>query len=411
MGPTGILPGCSHLQSISDCDPQRATEAPHDLVVPAGSVALCHFDNFHRGGANNSGRVRYMLKWMYMRMEEPTEADWDHQDPRWPAPADLPPLANPQHYSPALAESLWDYLRGEWQAPVEARPVAASAAQRAVAEDDSVAAQTERLQAAHSLRFASPETQTEAVRLAVAKLCEAGAAEFDWEAHKEKERPLGFLNIADGPVAHALSALGLAAAPALVALLAGPELLDLAAHGVLVRAVAACVLGGMGRRLLSVEPLAETAGRALAQALTDESEWVRRNAAHALGVLGPMPSAGLEAAVAQGLASLLSDNAEMVRANAAVALARRAPQVVPLGAQALHAVRGELMRIVREPETGVVSDDGIMQDKRLGRYSRFYALDALRRLVLAEGGGGSAEFLDYMMQQFWCPDTTASSPF
>jgi hypothetical protein len=62
-------------------------------------------------------------------------------------------------------------------------------------------------------------------------------------------------------------------------------------------------------------------------------------------------------------------------------------------------------------QESMAADGETLQGPRLGRYSRFYALDALRRLVVAVVGGGSAEFLSYMMQQFWCPDTTLSSPF
>ena len=413
MGGFDVHTGCHHLQSISHCNPQQATETPHEFTVKAGTVALCNFDNWHRGGANKSGRVRYMLKWMYMRMEEPTAADWAHHDPRWPSDVtELPRLANPQCFCPALSKSLWDWLRGEWQAPVAQRATssvqhAAAAVELAFAGDDSVQAQTQRLQAAHSLRFAPPETQDAAVRLAVGMLRETNDDDFDWGTHHEKARPLGFLNVADGPVAHALSALGLAAAPALLLLLAGSE----RSESAIARAVAVCVLGGMGSRLLSSEQLGERAAQVLAETLTDDSEWVRRNAAHALGVLGPLPSTDLEACVAKGLASLLSDNAEMVRANAAVALARRAREAVALGSGTLGLVRRELMRTVREPQKGLVADGETLQDPRLGRYSRFYALDALRRLVVAEVGGGSAEILSYMMRQFWCPDTTLSSPF
>lgn len=403
---TGPCVGCHHLQRISHTDPQIATETPYEFTVPAGAVALAHFDNWHRGGANKSGRTRYMLKWMYMRMEEPVRADWDHRNARWPTVAELPPLVNAQHYSAALAEALWDWMRGEWQVAVSQRETAHTSAMELalVDNDESVQVQTDRLQAAYSLRFATSETQGDAVRLAVTKLCESGAEAFDWDKHHEKEQALGFLNIADRPFAHALSALGIVAAPVLCALLAGAE----RSESFLVRAVAACVIGGIGSTLTTSEQ-GEQALQALLQALTDESEWVRRNAAHAVGVLGPMPSTALEASIATGLGSLLSDSADMVRANAAVSLARRAREVVLLGSLEVQQIREELMRVVRAPQAGIGSH-GNFSDPRIGRYTRFYALDALRRLLLADAGS-NREFLDYMMQQFWCPDTTTSSPF
>ena len=48
------------------------------------------------------------------------------------------------------------------------------------------------------------------------------------------------------------------------------------------------------------------------------------------------------------------------------------------------------------------------------RYTRYYAMEPLRRLLLVSGirtGGAGAGFVGLLMQQFWCPDTSRASPF
>lgn len=78
MGPTSILPGYAGYCVLSSCDPDHAVEAEKPFVVPAGSVALVHFDSWHRAMPIHEG-VRHMLKFHFVRMVEPciTGPTWD----------------------------------------------------------------------------------------------------------------------------------------------------------------------------------------------------------------------------------------------------------------------------------------------------------------------------------------------
>lgn len=79
MGPTALLPG-THM-----CSAPRDRMATYgnfrDQVVAtvrAGSVLLLHYDIWHAGTANSSGRTRYMLKFLFDRGRDGRSPSWDH---------------------------------------------------------------------------------------------------------------------------------------------------------------------------------------------------------------------------------------------------------------------------------------------------------------------------------------------
>ena len=83
MGPTGVVPGSQYYNT----QPDLADEVP--LAGCAGTVALVHYDLWHRGLANNSERKRYMLKFLFTRLDEPAAnghgaESFDGDDPRAP---------------------------------------------------------------------------------------------------------------------------------------------------------------------------------------------------------------------------------------------------------------------------------------------------------------------------------------
>ena len=55
-------------QNVLDFDPQTT---PLCLEIPKGSIVLVHFDLFHRGARRLIDETRYMLKFWYVRTEEP----------------------------------------------------------------------------------------------------------------------------------------------------------------------------------------------------------------------------------------------------------------------------------------------------------------------------------------------------
>ena len=74
-----------------------------------------------------------MLKWMFVRMEEPHASpgpSWHYTDPAWPPEDALQArgtIINPDAYCPAVAEANWDWLRGCWQSGRTQRPHTAAA--------------------------------------------------------------------------------------------------------------------------------------------------------------------------------------------------------------------------------------------------------------------------------------------
>eukprot|EP00930_Biecheleria_cincta_P084710 TRINITY_DN74159_c0_g1_i1.p1 TRINITY_DN74159_c0_g1~~TRINITY_DN74159_c0_g1_i1.p1 ORF type:complete len:647 (+),score=96.37 TRINITY_DN74159_c0_g1_i1:68-2008(+) len=114
LGPTGILPfsqyynkdegsrGLFGVTRFSDCDLtegaviQAWQVREHPLVCRAGTVALIHYDLWHRGAANNTDDgIRFMFKFQFTRMISPSlaprawsfahsKADWKqflHEEP------------------------------------------------------------------------------------------------------------------------------------------------------------------------------------------------------------------------------------------------------------------------------------------------------------------------------------------
>lgn len=347
MGPTGVLPGWHPYQRVSDPDPARCQEEARSLCGPAGTVALVHFDAWHRATANTSQKKRYMAKFQFARMAEPREPSWDHRRGIWEAPV-------PENRR-AMCWDTWDWLRGE-RTPASP-PIRATEDLLLVAlesEDE-----TEQRRAAFELSGSGTRivpAVLDALRRA------ARAAEPDIEA-----------KTADN--AHGTNPTALPPAQALVA--EGPAILEAILPALedeqwLVRAALADVLGNMG-------PAAAPAAEALAARTTDEHWWVRRNAIEALGRIGHAASSHVSC-----LAAGVTDTDRRVRRVSALALAQ-------LGL----------------PTTGVVhSLCGMLEDE--DRYNRHYAALALSRLPGAEARDA---FHEAMFTARWCPITTRENPY
>ena len=73
MGPTGVLPGKQYYNTVSDTNPTQSTEQAKALCGKAGTVTIVNFDSWHRAIANRSDKKRYMLKFQFTRMGEPSQ--------------------------------------------------------------------------------------------------------------------------------------------------------------------------------------------------------------------------------------------------------------------------------------------------------------------------------------------------
>ena len=313
MGPSAILQGSQYYET---------TEAAHEqpelpLCGEAGTVAIIHYDLWHRASPNRSNRQRYMLKFLFERTTEPSRPSWRNADPGWTAPA-----GNPGRHQ-GLYEGLWHWNRGAGTAR-KSGPQNGKTAE-ALEEDLLGGDERTRIDAGYGLGALG---ETALPRLT--RALQTGSSEIGRHA------------------AIGLSSLGGAAVPNLV------EALDHDSSRV--RADAAYALADLGpavwQDLLHADTNARrSAAAALTAVLGDESDQVRSNAAEALGTIAEP----LQEAVA-GLAGLLGDSDITVRDNAARALARMGPAAEGAVAALVRALRDE------------------------NRYVRFHAGLALRRI-------------------------------
>ena len=107
MGPSGVLPGMQIYKTISDVNPAQTKEKARAFCGPAGTVALIHFDSWHRATENVSTKNRYMLKFQFARTQEPQKPTWDHQSRAWS------PGIEDRH--PAISQDVWNWMCGNAQ--------------------------------------------------------------------------------------------------------------------------------------------------------------------------------------------------------------------------------------------------------------------------------------------------------
>ena len=248
MGPSAILPGSQYYDS------SEAAHKQPDLPLcgEAGTVTIIHFDLWHRASPNSSERQRYMLKFLFERLGEPTRPSWRNANPDWVAPAGDPG----QHQG--MYEKLWRWNRGastQNGSPRDGNAIDALAEELCRGKGE-----REKLDAAYELGARGAA--------ALPPLVEALQAESE-----EVSRH----------AAYGLSAAGVTAVPQLIE--------ALGEGGDLARVHAAYALADSGpatwQDLLHADPSAcRAAAEALTAALGDESSWVRRNAAEALGTIG-----------------------------------------------------------------------------------------------------------------------------
>ena len=350
MGPTGILPGTQFHNEISSNDPAKSTEKALPLCGEAGTVNIVNFDSWHRATANTSDKKRYMLKFQFLRMQEPHEPSWNQENPTWqPVEEDK---------NPGLSRAVWNWLSGHAARMTQSTSGNGYSAQLAAAlcspEEQA------RLDTAYALGALGEQV--------VPTLIESLRRECTLRSAQNLDQTPANVqggNPADLSGAHALAAVGTPAVPALLEVLR-----DSSAW---VRASAVDILGNIG-------PPARSAARALAQSLQDEDIWVRRNAAEALGPMGIHAAPAVPA-----LRQALRDPGQWVRLNAALSLAK-------IGPPAATAVAA-LVTTLEEDEN---------------RYTRFFAATALQRIATP---AAHSALQDALFTARWCPATTAETPY
>ncbi len=343
MGPSGILPQTQFQRFISDPDADKTTEESLSVCGPAGTVALIHFDSWHRATKNTSERNRYMLKFQFARTSEPGEPSWDHRSSVW-----SPGIEDPH---PAVSRDVWQWLCGNQGSKPSAN------GDSIVDLSSSLSDRTESVRLDASYRLASTGAD------AVAPLIEAMRRETIDNIDETTATPADNLhgtNPTAGCASQGLTAAGSVAIPEL-------ERVILEEDEWWVRAVATNTVSRMGT-------VAQPASDTLRQAASDNHWWVRRNAIEALGRLDDDRMEIVDT-VRRGL----DDEDYRVRRSAALA-------VIKLGSSAASATQ-QLVPLLEDEN----------------RYNRFYGELALRHIGTTEAND---ILLDALFTARWCPVTT-----
>ncbi len=372
-GPTGVVPGS-----------QYQMQRPDESVMPevagcldAGGFLLIHYDIWHRKMKNLTANKRFMMKFEFIRMHEPKQASWDHQDPAWRL-ADLPGID-----LSAVWRRQWNWLRG---APNEAETnqVPGDVAATFEGSDRGASLQSINAIAANPglVRARLPQLaaalHNEFEPIAVdAAYAMAGAGEAalpllleaigrDNGADPEENRSSHDGSQPDPVRAARCAAYGLAE----IGLPSVPALLDMLATGVAhARKLAAFALG----EIAMTGPEVTTA---LCSATTDAAVTVRINAVEALGLKPATPSSVTALSVA------IKDVDPQVRFSAALALAQIGP----------------------EAEAAVPALQEALSDQN--RYVPGYAVEALERIASPDA---MRALLSYLKSSRWCSHTSPGS--
>ena len=273
MGPTAVLPGSQYYETG-----ESAHEQPElALCGEAGTVTIVHYDLWHRAMPNQSDKKRYMLKFLFIRLDEPQTPLWESDTDDWHA------LGNGEESEhPELWQSLWDWSYGKRNGT--SNGVSHAEVDTLIKTFDSDN-ERDRLNAAYRLG----RVGAGAVPALKQMLHSTSAAIREYAGY-------------------ALSLTGVPAVPTLIDAMQATD--DS------VRTSAAFALADMGK-------VAQEAMPALITAAQDPSESVRRHATEGLGLIGQLVFDEMDLSeTVQVLANGLTDDHFPVRDNAARSLAK-----------------------------------------------------------------------------------------
>lgn len=384
MGPTAIMPGTAYYEKF--IGEQGETLLP---TGKAGTMVLIHFDLWHKASLNVSDLDRYMLKFQFVRLRAPEYPSWNHQGKEM----EIPPGAPYEHLN--LWRDIWNWMRGE---STQDMPVATENESRVtqlkadlMSDDEIVRAKA--ADAAGWIGEAAAALTPELGRLlsdkepvalnAAYALGHLGSAGIEELIRQIAE---GTTQIAERS-AYGLQGAGARAIPGLLTLLEHSNERR--------RALAVFVLG-------TIVPSTEEAVSALIACLRDKSEWVRRNAAEALGMVGK--EGGV---VSPSLAKVLEDSLHDEGNETGVWVEDVSQQsyiVNKLG----YTAALSLLRTARDHDVPIVLSSLEQALHSKDRYVRAYAFETLTHLRTIEA-------VDVLIRHYrsarWCPDTTTASTF
>ena len=236
MGPTAVLPGSQYY----DTHESAHSQPDMSLCGEAGTVTIVHYDLWHRATPNQSGKKRYMLKFLFLRLDGPTTPDWQSDACDWHTVVNGSDSNHPE-----LWETQWDWYHGK---------------QNGTANGVS-SAEVESL-------VKTLQNEDEKLRLnASYRLGRVGAEALPALNQVLRGSSESIRNYAG----YALSIIGEPAVPTLIDRLQDTD--------ESIRTTAAYALADIGKSAQEAVP-------ALTVAANDESPWVRRNAMEGLGIIG-----------------------------------------------------------------------------------------------------------------------------
>jgi hypothetical protein len=371
-GPTGVIPGS-----------QYQSQRPDDALMPevagcleTGGFLLIHYDIWHRKMKNFTEDKRFMMKFEFIRMQEPDSPSWDHTDPMWQL--DEPPALNLS----AVWRRQWNWLRGAPSQDTSVNDIDAAALTNsdphqclAVINDIARSAEAARTHLPALAALLRDPLEPIAVDAAYA-MASAGAdavpllldiirtdteddTDLDRGSH-DGSRP--DTSMPARSAAHGLAEIGLPAVPGLLDILSK-------AAGSRARKLAAFALGEIAGTDTEVV-------EALCRATQDPSAAVRINAIEALGL---KPASRTSVAT---LSRAIKDPDPQARFSAALSLA----QIGPAAEAAVPALQ-----------------DALYDENR---YVPGYAVEALERIATP---GAIKALLPFLKTARWCPHTSPGS--
>ena len=105
LGPTHVIPGTQYHSALTKEDRKRAIP----VFGRAGTVSITHFDVGHAAGVSLLNQPRHMIKFVYMRLSEPTAPSWDCRSRKWRRPRNV---EAPYDLNVAWAH-VWDWMAGK----------------------------------------------------------------------------------------------------------------------------------------------------------------------------------------------------------------------------------------------------------------------------------------------------------
>ncbi len=105
IGPTHAIPGTQYHKHLTAEDRKNAIP----LAGKTGMLSITHFDIGHGEGINRVNQPRHMIKFIYARAEEPSKPSWDCQDSMWRNPS----LIEAPYNLDLVWSHIWDWLCGK----------------------------------------------------------------------------------------------------------------------------------------------------------------------------------------------------------------------------------------------------------------------------------------------------------